>query len=98
MKNEHVQYGVIETTRYRRDLKKVRKWGYDIQKLKTVVCMLAQGELLPANYHDHPLKGKWSDRRECHITGDWVLVYRREEDKLLLSLMRTGRHTDIFEE
>ena len=92
-------YSIHTTKQYRRDLKRMKKSGrYDFQKLDAVVDMLAREWTLPHEYYDHPLQGEWADRRECHIQGDWVLVYRKEHDKLILSLMRTGRHTDVFEE
>ena len=95
MKQYHIHY----TKQYKCDLKRIKKSGcYDFRKLDAIINTLAHDELLPSRCRDHQLKGKWVGRRECHITGDWVLVYRKEQDKLILSLMRTGRHTDVFNE
>ena len=65
--------------------------------LHEVVIMLAKGEALPAKYRDHQLKGRLSIFRECHIKGDWLLIYRIIEEKLVLSLQSTGTHADLFE-
>ena len=65
--------------------------------LQTVIIALAKGEALPPKYRDHQLKGKFSAFRECHIKGDWLLIYRIVEDKLILSLHSTGTHADLFE-
>lgn len=56
--------------------------------------MLAKGEILPANYKDHALTGNWIGHRECHIQSDWLLIYRIENGVLVLTLTRTGTHSD----
>ena len=58
---------------------------------------LAKGESLPPKYRDHQLKGRMKHLRECHLQGDWLLIYRIFEDKLILSLHSTGTHTDLLE-
>ena len=58
--------------------------------------MLANGETLPEKYHDHSLSGNWIGHRECHIQPDWLLVYYFEDDILVLTLARTGTHSDLF--
>ena len=58
--------------------------------------MLADGEKLPQKYSDHALKGIFSGYRECHIEPDWLLIYKISEDVLVLSLYRTGSHSDLF--
>ncbi|HBK53325.1 MAG TPA: type II toxin-antitoxin system mRNA interferase toxin, RelE/StbE family, partial [Syntrophomonas wolfei] len=51
---------------------------------------------LPQKYLDHPLTGNYAGHRECHITPDWLLIYKIEKDILILSLTRTGTHSDLF--
>ena len=57
--------------------------------------MLAMGEPLPDKNRDHDLSGDWAGHRECHILPDWLLVYRIEDDVLVLTLARTGTHSDL---
>ena len=72
------------------------KRGYDITLLDAVVAILANGKPLPPKYNDHPLKGDHKGSRECHITPDWLLVYRIEVNVLILLLQETGSHSDLF--
>ncbi|MGN1403863.1 MAG: type II toxin-antitoxin system YafQ family toxin [Ruminococcus sp.] len=78
-----------------------KKRGYDIGKLEAVIDLIADGtkqEELNQKYKDHALSGNWSGFRECHIQPDWLLVYEIYEDVLVLSLSRTGTHSDLFHE
>ena len=69
----------------------------DMELLDNLITMLATGEILPAKYKDHALKGKWAGRRECHVQPNWrLLVYQKTETTLVLDLLRTGTHSDIF--
>ena len=91
-----MKYDVIRTKKFRKELKKMLKRGADLDKLETVVNMLAAGETLPPQYHDHALTGDLEGTRDCHITPDWLLLYRIENDVLVLTLTRTGSHADLF--
>ena len=91
-----MKYSVIRTTRFRKELKKMIRRGADIGKLEMVVNILASGESLPPQYHDHALTGDMVGTRDCHITSDWILLYRIENDVLVLTLTRTGTHADLF--
>ena len=76
------------TKRYLRDLKLARKRGMDES--------LLNDEPLPAKNHDHQLHGDYEGYRECHITPDWLLVYIKDTDIKIISLSRTGTHSDLF--
>lgn len=89
-------YKIKPTSKFQKDLKKIRKRGYDLSLLKEAINILARGEELPAKYIDHPLKGNFANCRECHITPDWLLIYEKTEDKLYLYLTRTGTHSDLY--
>ena len=91
-----MKYELSSTGRFRKDLKLVLKRGYDMSLLQTVVDMLCADEPLPEKNKDHALTSKWSRYRECHITPDWLLIYKIEEDILVLTLTRTGSHSDLF--
>ncbi len=90
-------YEITTTTKFNRDLKRIKKRGYDLSLLSKVVNLLATGEQLPAVYRDHKLTGNYKDFRECHITPDWLLVYQISNGTLLLILQRTGTHNDLFD-
>ena len=77
-------------------MKVLQKRGYDLTLLTGVIELLVQGERLPRNYLDHGLNGEWSDFRECHIQPDWILIYRIDDEMLVLTLTRTGTHSDLF--
>ena len=91
-----MKYIVKPTSRFRKDYKLMEKRGLDISLLDEAIAKLAQGSPLPANNRDHELTGNYKGHRECHITSDWLLVYRITDDVLVLSLTRTGSHSDIF--
>ena len=91
-----MKYTVRQTKRFRRELKKMLKRGADRTKLSAVVKMLANDETLPPQYRDHALTGDFEGTRDCHITPDWLLLYRIENDVLVLTLTRTGSHADLF--
>ncbi len=91
-----MKYELIITSSFKRDYKKILKRKYDIGLLNDIVDMLQNGEKLPDNNRDHALTGNWIGYRECHIQPDWLLVYRISDEQLVLSLTRTGSHSDLF--
>ena len=84
---------------FRRSVRSVAKRGYDISKLERTIDLLASGCPMPPNYMDHPLKGNYIGYRECHVegAGDWLLIYKKDNDLLILVLTATGTHSDLFE-
>ena len=81
---------------FKNDYKRIKKRGYKISLLKDVVNLLIKEIPLPAKYKDHKLSGEYDGLRECHITPDWLLIYKIDADYLTLILMRTGTHSDLF--
>lgn len=90
------KYRIVQTGKFKKDLKVAIKRGYDIGLLEIVVDTLAAGEELPAKYKDHGLIGNYKGCRECHITPDWLLIYELSDGELILYLTRTGTHSDLF--
>ena len=88
-------YKVKPSNKFKKDLRRVEKRGYDIRLITDVIIMLSEGKPLPAKYNDHPLKGDKKGLRDCHITPDWLLIYEIDDDKLYLHLTRTGTHSDL---
>lgn len=83
-----------QTSQFKKDIKKQIKKGKNPEKLTSLIKLLIQGEPLSQKYKDHPLIGNWVGRRDCHIEPDWILIYKKTENELLLE--RTGSHSDLF--
>ena len=79
-----MQYQRVPTKRFRRDLRRLKKSGYDLQKLGRVINDLASGKVLDPKFRDHALKGKLQETRECHIGPDWLLHYSKDRNCLIL--------------
>jgi mRNA interferase YafQ len=84
------------SSRFKKDFKIIVKRGYDVKLLEEVLSLLVQEKVLPQKYKDHPLTGNFTEHRECHITPDWMLIYKIETNVLTLTLTRTGTHSDLF--
>lgn len=95
MKNKQ-KYHVAAGSQFRREYKLAQKRGHNMKLLDDIIAALARGEKLPAKHKDHALKGRWVGHRECHIQSDWLLIYRIEDDVLVLTLIHTGTHSDLF--
>ena len=91
-----MMYKIRPTSRFQKDLKRLRKRGYDMDLLTGVLKQLAAGQALAPSYRDHPLVGDYSGCRECHITPDWLLIYEIDGGELFLYLTPTGTHSDLF--
>ena len=89
-------YNIRPSSKFEKDVRRLKKRGYDMSLLTKVLTILAQGKALPAEYKDHRLKGKYASCHECHITPDWLLVYEISQRDLMLYLTRTGTHSDLF--
>lgn len=74
----------------------MKKRGFDLSLLDTVVDTLRQGKQLETMYRDHELSGQFKGFHECHIKSDWLLIYLIENDILTLTLVDTGTHSDLF--
>lgn len=90
------KYGITQSVRFDRDLVRAVKRGLDIEELNLIVGKLRNDEPLEPRHKDHPLKGKYKGHRECHINADWLLVYKKLKKELVLHLVRTGTHSDLF--
>ncbi len=81
----------IFSNRFKKDYKLCQKQGRNLEKLQRVFSILLTGEPIPARYKDHPLKGNWKGYRDLHIEPDWVLIYKIQDDQIIL-LAATGSH------
>lgn len=96
MVEEKRVYQVQWTKQYKKDVKLAKKRNYKMDELYSVVEKLANDEPLEERYHDHNLEGNWAGHRELHIRPDWLLIYQKKDNLLILELSRTGTHSDLF--
>ena len=95
---EKIKYQVKFTNSFKRNYKKIKKQGKDIKKMKYVINKLANGEELEQRYKNHILNDSKNYKRcmECHIEPDWLLVYQYIDEELILLLVATGTHSELF--
>ena len=91
------KYTIKTTTQFKKDYKLAMRRGQNISLLDEIISKLAAGIPLPFKNKDHTLSGNWHGHRECHITPDWLLIYRIDSNILVLTLTRTGSHSDLLE-
>jgi mRNA interferase YafQ len=84
------------TNQFKKDVKRAEKRGKDMAKLKAMLDRLIEGEPLPPEFKDHPLRGDFAGSRDCHIEPDWVLIYTLTEKNSHVCFERTGTHSDLF--
>lgn len=84
------------TNEFKKDWARLEGSGrYDMSLLKTVMMhLIANDGPLPGEYLDHPLSGDYKDHRDCHITGDWLLIYKISKNDVIFA--RTGTHSELF--
>jgi len=85
---------IIYTTQFKRDYKKIKKQNKELNKLRVLIEKLISGEGLEPKYKDHQLTGEFKGYRDCHIEPDWLLIYKKINDNLILE--RTGSHSELF--
>ena len=90
-------YEIVFTNRMKRDAKRMQKRGKDMRKLASVLDALAGGSTLPDSCRDHALAGSFAGFRECHVEPDWLLIYRIEKTRFILTATATGTHADLFD-
>lgn len=85
---------VSYTGQFKKDFKLCKKRGCDMRLLKNIIDTLSIPAELPDKNREHDLIGNYIGKRECHVSPDWLLIYRIEENRLVL--YRTGTHSDLF--
>lgn len=87
---------LVLTGKFKKDYNKLKKRKFKIELLDEVVNLLINQQPLPAKYKNHPLKGDKKGYFDLHIQNDWVLIYRIDNNELILYLLETGTHSDIL--
>lgn len=91
-------YRLVPTTQFKKDYRRAKKRGLDMQELHHVLDRLCAGEPLDERMRDHALSSNYAGFRECHVRPDWLLVYAIDGNRLILTASRTGSHSDLFDE
>lgn len=91
-----MKYNLKYTGKFKKDIKLAKKRGLNIEVLFDIVNLIANDIKLPEKNKDHELLGNYVGSRECHIQPDWLLIYEKDTEIKLLSLIRTGSHSDLF--
>lgn len=92
-----MSYSIERTNQFKRSFKKCVKRGLDISKFTDVIRLLVEYGSLPAKYHPHKLVGRnYSGMWECHIEPDWLLIWEQNDTELILLMIDTGSHADLF--
>jgi len=87
---------VRRTSQFKKGYKNSEKQGRNMKLVEDIIIMLANDEPLAAKYKDHALVGNWKGFRECHVTPDWLLVYKKtDKNELLLTLTRLASHSEL---
>ncbi|HIJ64595.1 MAG TPA: type II toxin-antitoxin system YafQ family toxin [Candidatus Hydrogenedentes bacterium] len=84
----------VYTRQFERDVRKSKRRGKDLEKLKIIAKALIDGKELDPLHRDHQLIGDYTGRRECHIEADWLLIYKIEDDRVIFE--RTGSHAYLL--
>lgn len=91
-----MKYAIKHTNLFKKAYKRCLKRGLDVLLLQKVIDILADKGALPNEYKPHKLVGDYAGCWECHISPDWLLVWQQDDGCLVLLLVDTGTHSDIF--
>ncbi|MDR2204873.1 MAG: type II toxin-antitoxin system YafQ family toxin [Flavobacteriaceae bacterium] len=89
-------YSIDIKNSFKKDYKLALKRGLDEDKLEEALKLLRKDGKLPAKYKPHVLKGRYKGLWECHIQSDWLLIWDQQDTIRLITLIRTGTHSDLF--
>lgn len=91
-----MKFNIIITNSCKKDIKKAKKQGKNLDLLFEIVDKLSEGKTLESKYRDHKLSGNYADMRECHIEPDFLLIYKIDKKDIILYLVRVGSHSELF--
>lgn len=91
-----MSYSIIRTNRFKKDVAVCRRRGYDMSLLREVLLLLMKDGTVPSRFRPHKLSGRYAGLWECHLRPDWLLVWELRENEVVVVLMNTGTHADIF--
>lgn len=91
-----MKYTIIPSTRFKKDMKRCEKRGYNMQLVKDAIVLLAETGTLPEKYRPHKLSGQYVGTWECHLKPDWLLIWEQNDTELILLFTGTGTLSDLF--
>ena len=91
-----MKYKIVATKRFEKDVKRCKKRNLPMDKLKKVILLLEEFVKLPSEYKPHKLSGQYAGSWECHIMPDWLLIWKQDDDELVLVMTNTASHSDVF--
>ena len=89
-------YRIVYTNKFKKDLRRCAKRGLDLSHIAEAISILSQAGTLPASYRQHSLSGSRKGLWECHIEPDWLMIWEQNDTELILLLLETGTHSDLF--
>lgn len=91
-----MSYKIKYTNTFKKDLTRCEKRGYDMDFAKKSIRLLAEKDKLPESFQQHKLTGKYKGCWECHLKPDWLLIWKQDDENLILLFTNTGTHSDLF--
>lgn len=91
-----MKYEIIVSSRFKKDLKRCQKRGFDMKLIYEAMTILGNTGALPPEYRPHKLKGNFIGQWECHIQPDWLMTWEQNDTQLTLLFLQTGTHSDLF--
>ena len=91
-----MKYKIVATKRFEKDVKRCKKRNLPMDKRKKVILLLEEFGKLPSEYKPHKLSGQYAGSWECHIMPDWLLIWKQDDDELVLVMTNTASHSDVF--
>lgn len=86
---------IVFKKQFKKDVERIKRTGRPMERLSEAIDLLAESKPLPAINRDHQLVGNMKDYRECHLGGDWLLIYQLTDETV--SFIRTGSRTELFD-
>ena len=86
---------IFPSTQYKKDFKRYRNQPKKLIALGKIIDMLANEQPIPAEYKPHMLQGVYKGCMECHIQGDFLLIWFDEKHNIV-ELVRLGTHSELF--
>jgi mRNA interferase YafQ len=96
--SDNTKYGIKTTSSFNKCVRKIIRQGRQLDKLNYVIARLANGEILSREFRNHNLINNkyYNNCKECHIGPDWLLIYKYIDNELILLLISTGSHSELF--
>lgn len=89
-------YEIVATNQFSKDYKRCIRRAYSIDLVDELILLLSETGTVPQKHKPHPLTGNLSGYFECHIKPDWLLIWTKNTEDKVITLIATGTHSDLF--